>query len=130
MPGSMGPTYVLDKSAKPGGALSQFTFVKFTDQETVNTAGAGQRAIGVAQEEISADDATRGRVADIRVLGISYVVAGGAITAGALVTSNASGRAVTAAVGNIPAGVALQAAAADGDPIAVLLTPGAQPTPA
>lgn len=55
--------------------------------------------------------------------GVSFVVAGGAIAVGAAVTSDATGRAVAAAVGNTVLGVALETASGVGIQIAVLLQP-------
>ena len=53
--------------------------------------------------------------------GVSKVVAGAAITADAIITTNGSGRAVTVTSGDMAAGRALEAADADGDVITALL---------
>jgi hypothetical protein len=125
----MGPNYVLDKGFIANSAVVQFHAVKLAadDQVTAVTA-AGEQAIGVCQEEITAGDATSGRVTDVRILGISRVVAGAAVTRGALVRVNAAGRAIalagTAGVNENVLGMALTPATADGEHIDVLLTPG------
>lgn len=61
--------------------------------------------------------------------GITFLVAGGAITAGGLVTSDATGRAVAAATGNGVLGVALETASGAGIQIAVLLKPAVTVAP-
>jgi hypothetical protein len=83
-------------------------------------AGAGQQPIGILQDDPAAD----GRAGCIGIDGISKVVAGAAISAGAYVASDANGKAVTAASGDIAVGIAVTAASADGDVISVQLMPG------
>jgi len=136
-----GPNYVMDKgfiadvaigSAATGPDLATsydyFLFVKVIsgsqDHVTLATA-ANDPIIGVSQMRVLTADAGS-IVADVRIEGISKVVAGAAVAIGAPVTSNASGRAVTATTGQRGAGVALQTAAANGDLIDVQLTPGGQ----
>jgi hypothetical protein len=131
--GAIGPTYVLDKSAPAVGAIRQYRAVELTgDGTTVTEAGtAGAGVIGICQEEISADDAALGRVASIRILGVSYAVAGAAVAAGARVRTDNQGRltALAATTANQEVvGIALNAAAAAGDPLAVLLTPAGSAT--
>ena len=62
-----------------------------------------------------------GQTASVRVEGISRAVAGAAIAEGAAVASDANGKLRTAVSGDYPVGQALEAAAADGDVIAVSL---------
>ena len=64
-----------------------------------------------------------GENASIAYLGKSKVVAGGAVTAGVMITNNSSGRAAAVASGGMACGRALQAAGADGEVISVLLFP-------
>jgi hypothetical protein len=127
-----GPNFVLDKGYVAAGAINIYRAVEIAPTaETVTQCNAvNDRVLGISQDEISAADATNGRVANIRLLGISRCIAGAAIAAaGALVTIDASGRVVTSptAVGTVYAvvGVVLQTAAAAGDHVDVLLTPGA-----
>ena len=79
--------------------------------------------IGVS--DMSADVASGGRC-DVRLSGVAEVDAGGTITRGALITSDASGKAVAAApatgVNNRVIGFAL-ASAVSGDIVDVFLTP-------
>jgi len=82
-------------------------------------AGAGVVVVGVLQS----DPAALGREAAIMANGISKVVAGAAVAAGSQVTPDANGEAVVAATTNFVAGVALEAAANQGELIAVLLAP-------
>lgn len=134
-----GPNYGLDKgfvadvaigSSATGPDLATsydyFLFVKgATKDHVVLSAAANDVTLGVCQTRVLAADAGV-QVADIRLEGISKVVAGAAVAAFAPVTSNASGRAITATTGQRQAGVALEAASANGDIIDVFITPGGQ----
>lgn len=57
----------------------------------------------------------------IAVSGVSKVVAGGALTVNAIITTNASGRAAAVASGQIGCGRVLETAGADGDVVTALL---------
>lgn len=136
---AFGGHYVLDKGFGAGGAITQFRFVELTagqsDPRQVTQAnGLNDLVIGVCQEDISAADATAGRIANIALLGVSLVESGAAVTQGAKVRSDASGRAVAladaAGTNDQVAGIALDAASGAGEWIAVLLTPGAASNPA
>lgn len=126
----MGPNDILSKGFVADTAVPLYYAVRQTDTEHCAVANtAGQMVLGICQEEISADDATVGRVARVRMQGISRAVAGAAIARGDRLTVAADGRLTTAApaVGanaNI-VGVALTAATAAGAWVDVLLTPGA-----
>jgi hypothetical protein len=99
---------------------------------------SGEKVLGVVQEDTPAygtlnaggrDYANLGRVVNVRILGITRVVATGVIAVGSRVISNGDGTVVIAATAtanqNI-VGIALGAAAATGDQIDLLLTPGMQ----
>lgn len=77
--------------------------------------GAAAKALGVNQVTVEA-----GEDMPVTYLGIMPVVAGGTVALGAEVESDASGKAVTLAAG-ASNGRALDAAAADGDLIRVVL---------
>lgn len=62
-----------------------------------------------------------GHAMSIAYAGPSKVVAGGAVTAGAFITTNASGRATTIASGNMAIGRILETTANDGDIASALL---------
>lgn len=79
--------------------------------------GSGDTVDGVLQNDPDA----QGQAGTVINDGISKVVAGAAVAQGALVMSNASGRAITATSGNFVAGRALEAATADAEVISVLL---------
>lgn len=122
-----GPNYVLDKGFKAGGAIGRFRYVEFSAVETVvqanYTAGGPDNLAGVCQEEISAGDATNGRIAAVRLIGISRCIAGATITTGteARVMPDAQGRVIPwATAGSKMVGVALQDAVV-GDHVDVLL---------
>ena len=86
---------------------------------SVTLCTAGVQPLGVIQDTPAAS----GRPGNIAIGGISKVVAGAAITAGAYVSSDSAGKAVTAASGDFALGIARTAATADGDVISVLLMP-------
>lgn len=75
---------------------------------------AGAKALGTVQADTEADN-----VAPVSVLGICLITAGAAVTAGAEVESDASGRAVTLAAG-ASNGFALDTATASGDVIRIV----------
>ena len=99
-------------------SANQYFIVKVDSSGSAALAGDGQPAIGVLQNEPDA----AGKAASIRFAGISKVVAGAAVSAGAQVAPNASGKAVTAATGKNILGIALAAASGDGVIIPVALT--------
>jgi Uncharacterized conserved protein (DUF2190) len=127
--------FVLDKGYIVEGvaAAVAYRFVGFgTTDTTCDLTPTANTAIvlGVIMENIDAAKVATGKAtANVRVLGIAPVTASAAITVGALVRSDADGRASAAATGNQAVGVALQAAAAAGDIINVLLTPAARTAP-
>lgn len=122
-------------------SAAQFRAVKVNSSGQAALAAAGEFAIGILQNK-----PTAGQTATVVTVGpISKAVAGGSITAGALVASDASGKlkaavlgrtdtqqheAADALIGSSVIGVALESASAD-DVFAVLLTvSGAAPTTA
>lgn len=96
------------------------------NESDVKLAGANVAIRGIAQDGPAVGPAQEVRV---RALGISKMIAGGAITVGQLIQTNASGQGVAAAAGtatNLPViGVARTAATQAGDTFSVFLTPGA-----
>ncbi|MGE3467655.1 MAG: capsid cement protein [Pyrinomonadaceae bacterium] len=79
-----------------------FRFVKLSSGKLV-LCGAGESSIGVIQDEPAANEA-----ANVMSLGISKVLAGGTITQGSKVKSDANGKAVAAAAGEESLGWALE----------------------
>lgn len=113
------------KAFTAGGAINPYRIVRFSATDTVVQASAATDALfGVNSDLVIVS----GERCEVMTDGIAWVEAGAAITIGALITSDANGRAVTAApaagVNNRVIGVALDAAAAAGDQIRVLLSPG------
>ena len=109
-------------SLNAGGDLSaaQYLFVDMAaDGEIDAVSGAGAKAVGVLQT----DPGAQGRAGEVCISGVTKVVAGGTIAAGAQVASNASGEAVAASTGNIVLGTALEAADS-GDIIPMIFNPG------
>ena len=104
------------------GALTRGRFVKLVAGLVVTTAGVtDEDVIGV-----TTDDVVAGDPAGITMITGSQIVeveSSAVIAIGAQVAGSADGRAVTATTaGNVPAGIALQAAAGAGEFISVLLT--------
>jgi len=102
---------ILSLPVKATASLTSRRFVTIGGAQ----AGAGATALGVARS-----DGAIGDQVPVDVLGTAVVEAGAAIVAGAAVEVDASGRAVTKNTG-VTVGRALEAAAAAGDFIEVLL---------
>jgi hypothetical protein len=126
-----GPNYGLEKGytlSNAGALQAIYRFVKFasTENSVLQQTAATIFTVGVTQNRIDATDSATGNAQiSVRLLGISKVEAGAVVALGARVMTDSTGRAITAATtGNFPVGVALQAAAAAGEWIDVLLTPG------
>lgn len=123
-----GADFVLDKGFLAQSALSKFRAVKFgtVDESVTAMTAITELPVGVVQHVVAAADVSK-QVADVRILGITKLEAGVAITRGNAVGAGADGRAAAAgAAGTRMLGVALSSAANAGDIIDVLLTPGAQ----
>lgn len=123
-------------------SANQYRFVKISAARTAALcSAAGEKAFGVLTNK-----PTSGQTASVAVGGVAMVKAGAAISAGDAVATDASGKAKTAVAatvdttgsnatedtdGSFVMGIAVEAAAADGDIIAVLIQPqGAIPTTA
>lgn len=107
-------------------AISPYRQVKMgsADGKVTPATAATDMTIGVCNEVGPA----LGERCDIIVVGIAWIEAGAAITRGNLVTSDATGRAVTpapaAGTNNRYVGIALESASAAGDIIPVSIHPG------
>ena len=116
---------ILLKNFTAGAAINAYRICKFSAAETVTLAAAAtDLLIGVNNDVAPA----LGERCDVVMLGIAFVEAGAAVSLGVMLTSDAVGRAITAAPGagvnNRVIGLALESAAAAGDVIRVLLEPG------
>lgn len=114
----------IQKTLKAGADLSaatkQFTFLKMSADQTVNTAGAGEVMVGVQQ-----DLPKSGKACMFRITGTSKLRVDGTtpITAGDLLKSDANGKGVKASSGDVCGAIAYEAAAADGVVIEAQLIP-------
>lgn len=91
--------------AGPNGT-GQFLAVIMSGSRTVSPAGASAQIAGILQ-----NDPAVGQAANIAFSGVTKAVAGAAITAGASLQTDASGRVITATVGTNPAiGYAIESA--------------------
>ena len=120
---AVGGNPTLTRGFKAGAALVKNRFVKISALETViQTALSTDISIGVAQDSVSASEATRGKGVDVIMDGIAVLEAGAAFSIGVEVMSDTSGRAVLAATAtNRALGVTMKAATQAGDQVPVLL---------
>ena len=122
---------LLTKDYEAGAAIAQCKIVKFdaTDEEVIAAAAATDLLIGVV--DIAQNDdgnaVAEGDPVDVILSGIAEVEAGGTITRGAWVTSDADGHAIAAAPANDTnmqvIGRAM-ASAVDGDIFPLFVLPG------
>ena len=101
-------------------SAKQFHGVKFTSTGFVVCSTLGEECDGVLQ-----DNPTSGVVGAVQVSGVTKMVANAAIAKGAKVSIAATGKATTALTTHHIFGKALEAAGADGNVIAVLITKSA-----
>lgn len=112
-------------------SAKQYHFVTVDSNGKAAQSVAADQAFGIVQNKPAAAES-----AEVAVFGISKVVAGAAVTRGARLSSNASGRAVASTGTSVSGGtnpgvigtpgcaIALEAASADGDIIACLIIHG------
>lgn len=121
---AVGGVEVIDLGFQALEAITKFRFVT-GNLASVRGAemadAAGERVMGVAQHDVSAEHAADEAAVNVRVMGISTVEAGAVVAAGADVMTDASGRAITAVATNRVVGVALDGAGAAGELITVVL---------
>jgi hypothetical protein len=115
---------IFDHTFKAGADLTALQFricrLAANAREVVPTVNATVRPLGVLQDK----PAAIGRAVAVRLIGISKVVAGAAIAIHSNIASDASGRGIaTTTAGDYCIGVNLEAAAAVGDIITVLVMP-------
>lgn len=113
---SLQSTPILTLTHTLSNTVSARRFVTFAGAH----AGANANALGVSRVAGVSGD----KIA-LDVLGTTVVEAGAAITAGATLESDSTGRAVTWATSGAALGIALETAGAAGDFIEVLLLPNA-----
>jgi hypothetical protein len=100
---------------------NQYKFLKGDTTGVALQDSAGGACIGVLQNK-----PTDGLIAEVGIAGVTKVVAGGAVSLWDNIQSDATGRAATAASGDYSQGIALEAATAAGQIIAMLMRPQAQ----
>jgi hypothetical protein len=100
---------------------NQYKFLKGDTTGVALQDSAGGACIGVLQNK-----PTDAKIAEVGIMGVSKVTAGAAVSLWDNVQSDGAGRAITAASGDYSQGIALEAATAAGQIIAVLLRPQAQ----
>lgn len=111
-------TQLITLKANADLSTKQYYFVKMTAARTVDIASATTDVIiGILQNKPTA----AGQEAVVAIGGTSKLVAGAAISAGAVVSTTAASKGQTAVATQTIAAVAIDAAAADLDIIEVLL---------
>jgi len=110
------PEFALSIVTAASFASAQYRFAKLDASGKVIVGTAGASSIGVVQNK-----PILGEVAEIVTAGVSKIVAGGAISAGASVTSDSTGRAVTVGGSDSISGYALTASQGAGELIPILL---------
>jgi hypothetical protein len=124
----MGPN--ITRTYIASGAIAGRTFVKLSADDTVTKATAATDAIFGVSERLDVADGER---VDVVIAGLAEVVAGGDLTRGTDVTADANGKAVACAPDAGEAarrGGIVQAAAASGDYVEVMVAPATVTTPA
>ena len=125
-------TGILELPYEATAAIVDKRFVKLSGDQTIVQCGvAGELALGVAKTPISTsnfqgtNEVTAGKGTAVQILGVAWVEAGAAVSRGAEVTTDTSGRAVTAATTNRVLGYCLKGTTTGaGDWILVLLAGG------
>lgn len=116
---------LLYKAYNAGGAINPYRIVRITNADTVEQAAAVLNTLIGVNTDLSV---VSGERVEVMMQGIAYVEAGAAIAVGVPVTTDSSGRGITAApaagANQRIVGFALEAAVAAGDHIRVLLSPG------
>ena len=116
--------YLQDKGYNAAAALTKFRAVKFSAAETVTPVTADTDVIaGVVQHDVTAGEILKGKGASIAVEGDTLMEAAGAIVAGALVTIDASGLAVSGTAGDRIIGHCVEPAGGAGEYARVHLAP-------
>ena len=131
----VGPNYLLSKGMLAQGSTAyqfgEVVVLGTVEQSVARATSAGAAGLcGIVMEDVDAARIQTGKVfIGVCYLGIHRAIAGAPITKGAKLTNDTSARVVTqagaAGAGTPVLGIALTAAAAAGDHIDVLLTPGA-----
>jgi hypothetical protein len=111
---------LFDVSLEAGEDLSnaQFLAVALDSYGKVVKAKSDTLPIGILQ-----DKPASGRAANVRMLGISKVVAGGAFAVGSVLAADDEGRLIAASTGHYPIGIALEAAAEAGQVVTAFILP-------
>ncbi len=110
------PGFSMSLEASGDLSAAQFHCVEVDSNGQVTVANAaGESVFGILQNKPTA----QGVAASIMKDGVSKVVAGAAITAGALVQTNGAGRVVVVGSGDFVVGRALDSVGADGEIVSI-----------
>jgi hypothetical protein len=117
--------FILDKGYPAAAALTKYRACKFVGdgtQKVTPITAEGDQAIGVVQFSISSTEITKGKKASVAVAGRTVMEAAEAISEGAAVAIDATGKAVNANTGGRNIGICDEPAAGAGKYCSVRLT--------
>lgn len=112
---------VLTLTRKPTAVTNRTRFVDINGNQLT---AANTRASGISQDGVDATEVTEGKQITVTVLGIEELEVGAATAPGALLTSDASGRGVTATTGQVVNAIGLEGGSAAGDRVPALIVVG------
>lgn len=113
-----GPPGMPGSLASPNHGGKMYRFVKVTGPHTCGLAtAAADQIVGVLQSKPQVE----GQACTVAIFGVSQMVAGDEISAGDVITSDSTGRAVPVGQGEARRGIALRDAGAAGQLVPVLL---------
>jgi len=115
-----GPSNQICISLKASAAITKFegvTIASNSDGECTVVASAGAICHGIAQNKAAA----AGGSVKVCLMGVSRVLAGNSVTKGVALQIDATGRAIAATTADEVCGLALEAAAAAGDMITMVV---------
>lgn len=104
---------------KAGGDIEAGRLVTFSGGDIVQASSSSDNLVGVAMNNAADDE-----YCDVAITGVVGVTAGASVSAGAYVTTDSNGKAITATAGTNYIGLALNAASAADDMITLAIRPG------
>ena len=120
---SFGPMSTYTAKAAADLRTKQYHVMRYSAEAQVNQASHAAATIVNGPIGVLQNKPNSGQAATIAYFGESTVVAGGALTANTLITTNGSGRIAAAVSGDITFGRVMEAASQDGDHVRVLIFP-------
>lgn len=122
---TFGDRMSIEAAAAADLRTQQYHIMRHSAAEQVNIASDSQAAFSAGAIGILQNKPDSGQAATVAVLGVSKAVTGAGVTAGVMLTTNGSGRAIDATTGSqqLVFGRALTATSNDGEVADVLIFP-------